>query len=227
MAKAKKTRKELLKEPDEFITTTGKLIRWAVKYQTQLTYGLIAVVVVAIGVSTYRYFNARAEAQAAQLLQTAMAKYEKLQADKPPAEVYAAVSEDFKTIVNKYGNKKNGKIARLRFADISYEAGELKQALLLYEKALSQFELFPMLRNQILTNLAMTNYQLGDDAAAIGYFEKIVAEQTTANKDAALFHLGSLYARTGQKDKSQAAYDQLLSQFEESDYRELIPSGGG
>ena len=69
MAKVKKTRKELLKEPDEFITTTGKLIRWAVKYQTQLTYGLIAVVVVAIGVSTYRYFNARAEAQAAQLLQ--------------------------------------------------------------------------------------------------------------------------------------------------------------
>lgn len=227
MAKLKKTRKELLKEPDEFITTTGKIIRWAVKYQTQLTYALIAVVVVALGVSTYRFFNARAEAQAAQLLQAAMAKYEQLQADKSPAEVYAAVSEDFKAIVSKFGNKKNGKMAQLRFANISYEAGELKQALLLYEKALSQFEPFPLLRNQILTNLAMTNYQLGDDAAAIGYFEKIVAEQTTANKDAALFHLGSLYARSGQKDKSQAAYDQLLSEFEDSDYRELIPNGGG
>ena len=98
-------------------------------------------------------------------------------------------------------------MARLRFADISYEAGELKQALLLYEKALSQFELFPTAAEPDIDNLAMTNYQLGDDAAAIGYFEKIVAEQTTANKDAALFHLGGLYARTGKKEKSQAAYD--------------------
>ena len=225
MARVKKTRKELLKEPDEFITTTGKIIKWSVKHQTHLTYGLIAVVVVALGISTYRFFSARAETQAALLLQQAMVKYENLQADKQPAEVYAAVSGDFQAILEKYGNKKNGKMARLRFANISYEAGELKQALVLYEKALPQFELFPLLQNQILSNLAMTNFQLGEDAAAVSYFEKIVANQTAVNKDEALFHLGGLYARTGMKEKSQAAYDRLLNEFEESDYRELVPKG--
>jgi predicted negative regulator of RcsB-dependent stress response len=223
VAKIKKTRKELLKEPDEFITTTGKLIQWAIKNQTRLTYGLAVVVIVALGISTYRFFSLRAEAQAAQLLQQAMTKYEKLRADKPPAEVYGAVSEDFQTILDKYGSKKSGKLAGLRFANISYDAGELKKAVALYEKALPQFELFPLLHDQILNDLAMANFQLGEDKAAIGYFEEIVADAKSVNKDEALFHLGSLYARTGQKDRSRAAYDRLLSEFENSSYKDLVP----
>jgi hypothetical protein len=39
----------------------------------------------------------------------------------------------------------------------------------------------------------------------------------------ALFHLGDLYARAGQQDKSRAAYDRLLNDFAESTYSELVP----
>lgn len=225
MAKTKKTRKELLKEPDEFITTTGKLIQWAVKHQAQLTYGLIAVVVIILGVSTYRFFSARAETQAGLLLQQAVAKYDQLKADKKPAEVYAAVSADFNAIISDYGNKNNGKMARLRFANICYEAGEFKQSVTLFEKALPHFEKYPLIRSQILSSLAMANFHMGEDSAAIGYFEQVVSSPLNVNKDEALFHLGELYARAGQKDKSQAAYERLLNDYAESTYRDLVPNG--
>ena len=39
MAKQKRvTRKQLLKEPDEFITTTGRIIAWGRKYTRQVAY---------------------------------------------------------------------------------------------------------------------------------------------------------------------------------------------
>jgi hypothetical protein len=74
--KRKKTRKELLKEPDEFMTLTGKVIGFAVEHKTQLTYGLgiihktqltyglgiiLALVIIVSGV---RFFSIRAEKKA-------------------------------------------------------------------------------------------------------------------------------------------------------------------
>jgi predicted negative regulator of RcsB-dependent stress response len=223
VAKVKKTRKELLKEPDEFITTTGKLIQWAVKHQSQLTYALLAVVVIALGISTYRFFSVRSENRAALLLQQAVAKYDELKKDRPPAEAYAAVSSDFALIIDDYGNKQNGKIAGLRFANICYEAGEVEKSVALFEKALSDFEAYPLIRNQILISLAMAHLRLGEDSAAIGHFEQIVNGSLDANKAVALFHLGDLYARAGQEDKSRAAYKRLLDDFAESTYSELVP----
>ena len=69
----------------------------------------------------------------------------------------------------------------------------------------------------------MANFHLGEDAAATGYFEQIVESPIDFDKDEALFHLGHLYARAGQKDKSRAAYDRLLSEYKESTYKDLVP----
>ena len=57
--KIKKTRKELLKEPDEFITISGKLIGFMVAYKNQLTYALGIIVALALIFSGYRFFSIR------------------------------------------------------------------------------------------------------------------------------------------------------------------------
>ena len=49
--KRKKTRKELLKEPDEFITLSSKLIGFGVEHKNQLIYGLGIIVALALIVS--------------------------------------------------------------------------------------------------------------------------------------------------------------------------------
>ena len=58
MAGKKITRKQLLKEPDEFITTTGKVIRFFRENQKQMTLGgIILGAVLAAGILGYSYFH--------------------------------------------------------------------------------------------------------------------------------------------------------------------------
>ena len=54
--KRKKTRKELLKEPDEFMTISGKLIGFAVDHKNQLTYALGIIVALALIFSGISFF---------------------------------------------------------------------------------------------------------------------------------------------------------------------------
>ena len=117
--KRKKTRKELLKEPDEFITLSGKLIGFAVEHKTLLTYSIAIILALAVIATGIRFFSIRAENKAAALLDNSLTKYQSLENEKKaPEEVYGAVSSDFQLILDKYGSKESGKIARLTFANI-------------------------------------------------------------------------------------------------------------
>ena len=66
--KRKKTRKELLKEPDEFLTISAKLIGLAREHQTQLAWALGAIFFLALVVSGFRLYLIRAESNASALL---------------------------------------------------------------------------------------------------------------------------------------------------------------
>ena len=138
--KIKKTRKELLKEPDEFITISGKLIGFIVDHKNQLTYALGIIVALALIFSGYRFFSIRSENKASALLDQGLAKYEKYKNDKQPVEAYDQVSADFQLIIDKYSSKQSGKIARLTYANICYEAGKYEQAIELYKRSLKEFE---------------------------------------------------------------------------------------
>ena len=84
--KIKKTRKELLKEPDEFMTISGKFIGFIVEYKNQVTYALGIIVALALIFSGYRFFSIRSENKASALLGQGLAKYEKLKNDKQPVK---------------------------------------------------------------------------------------------------------------------------------------------
>ena len=209
--KVKKTRKELLKEPDEFITLTGKLIRFATDHKTKLTYGLGIILALAIIISGMRFFSIRAENKASALLEQSMAEYSNLQANKKPEEVYTGVSGSFQTILKKYGTKSNGKLARLIYANICYDAGNYQQAIDLYNTSLNDFANHPMILHQVLSSLGYAYEQKQDYATAVSYFEKISAAPEQILRDEALFHLGRLYNKLGQPEKSKETYNKLVS----------------
>jgi tetratricopeptide (TPR) repeat protein len=223
MAKAyRKTRKELLKEPDEFMTISGKLIGIAVDHKTQISYAVMAIVALALIISGYRFFSIRSENRAAALLDQGLVKYEKSQTDKNPAKAYADVSGDFDLILDKYGSKKSGKIAKLTFANICYEAGKYGQAIELYQSALKDFETHPAIYNQVLNSLGYAHEQQEDYAGAVQYFEKLSQTQKTALRGEALFNLGRLYDKLGQIEKSKAAFNKILSDHQDFIYIDLV-----
>ncbi len=220
--KQKKTRKELLKEPDEFMTLTGKVIGFAVDHKTQLTYGLGIVLALVIIISGIRFFSIRAEKNAALMLSQSLAAYENLKNQKSPEELYSAVSGGFKNIVQKYGGKDSGRLARLVYANICYDAGRYKEAIELYDAALKDFETHAMIYSQILNNLGYAYEQQKDYAAAVNYFEKISEAPQQILRDEALFSLGRLYAKLGQPEKSKAAYQKIVSDYPDFIYIDMV-----
>jgi tetratricopeptide (TPR) repeat protein len=220
--KRKKTRKELLKEPDEFLTLSSKLIRLAIDYKTHLTYALGTILIIAVIISGIRFFSIRSENNASALLDESLTKYNNLKAEKKPAEVYDEISADFQFIFNKYDGKDSAKLARLIYANICYNAGKYKQAIELYKTALTEFAEYPVIHHQILSNIGYAYEQEKDYSTAVGYFEKISSAPELMMRDEALFHLGRLYDKLGQNEKSREAYNKILTDHQDFIYIDLV-----
>jgi predicted negative regulator of RcsB-dependent stress response len=222
MAKKRVTRKQLLKEPDEFITFTGKLIQFGRKYDKQITYAACAFFIVIIVLAALRFFSNRAENTASDLLRQAMQKYETLRNDTDAAQAYMKTKPDFENILEKYANKHAGKMAGVVYANLSYEAGETDIAIQLYEKALDDTVDGGGYRNLILSSLGYAYEQKKDIQTAVNYFERIAGNENPVAKDVALFNLGRLYETLGDSEKSRAAYNRLVSDYQDSVYYELV-----
>lgn len=219
MAKKRLTRKQLLKEPDEFITLTGRVISWSRRNSRRLTYGTCAVLTVIFVVAVYYYYQQSRARSAAVLLGEGLARYQS--AAKSPADNLAAASEDFKKLIDHYGDSPAGRFGRVVFAHYNLVAGLSGDALTLYQNAQRVFGSDPSLTNIVLNGLGCAHEQKGEIAAAIGAFEKIAQGRSAIFKDSALFHLGRLYEQTGKSDESVKAYGRLNSDFPNSIFAPL------
>ena len=222
MAATKKSRKELLKKPDEFITFTGKAIRFFSDHQKPISYALCAIVAVALIILGYRFFAQRAEAKAFSMLEQTMIKYETQKNASSADEAYKSVSPEFQSIIEKYGGNAGGKLARASYANISYDAGDYNKAIELYKRALNDFKDHPMVYHLILSGLGYAYVQMGDNTNAAMYFEQIVSSKDASNRDEALFNLGILYEKIGDTDKSNHAFKQILSSYPNSMYFNIV-----
>lgn len=222
MAKKRITRKELVKEPDEFITLTGQMIRWARDNTRPLTYGVCAFIAVILLVSAYRFYSTQREQAAATLLSQTRAAYQAAEkADKDPVKALAVAKPDFERLVSEYGHWSAGRLGRLLYAHAALAGHAPDEAIALYKEALHDFENDPALANSILNGLASAYAEKGDTATAIAQLERIVAGSGTVLKDVALFQLGSLYRSAGETEKSQKAYIRLSTDFPDSIYADI------
>jgi tetratricopeptide (TPR) repeat protein len=221
VAAAKKvTRKELLKEPDEFLTLSSRALGWAASHRREINTAVSAVLALALVVSGYLYYTNRQEAQAGELFGQALAKYDRLAADK--AQAVREVSPDFRRITGEYGGTANGRMAGLVYANLCYQAGDYAQAAELYKASLDRFADQPLIRFQILKSLGYTYEGLKEPAAALPYFERALAVADKALQDDLLFQIGDLAARLGNKAKSEETFKRLLSEFGDSPYANLV-----
>ena len=110
----------------------------------------------------------------------------------------------------------------MSYANISYNAGDYQKAIELYKPALNDFKDHPLVYNFILSGLGYAYQQLGDDRNAAMYFEKVASITDSNIRDEALFNLGLLYERSGDRDKSYQAFQQILSNFPNSIYFDIV-----
>jgi tetratricopeptide (TPR) repeat protein len=218
MAKKKVTRKELLNEPDEFITFSAKLLKIMATYKVQLLYAVGLLILIGIIFSGINYFSYRSEGQAFAMLEKTMKNYEVSLKKNGSEKAFTEVKNDFVKIIDKYSGNRGGKIARIEFANISINAGDTDGAIDLYRKALKDFSDDQTVKNIILSNLGYAYEEKNDLKSAVKYFEMIVSEPDTFLKDEALFNLGRIYAAMGNEKMSRDAYKKIVSEFAGSFY---------
>ena len=223
MAKKKKiTRKMLLNKPDEFITLTSRLFALAIKYKTQISYGLSVLIVFVIAVASFSYFSHKAETRAFDMLEQGIQKYTTIMKNDGQDKAYLAVEKDFQMILDKYSKKDAGKLTKVVYANICYNSGNFDRAIALYNKALHDFKANRSYKNIILSSLGYSYEGNKDYKSAIKYFEMIASGSDSIMKDEALFNLGRLYAATGNYGSSKEAYNKIISEFPDSIYIKLV-----
>ena len=222
MAKAQKqSRKKLLKEPDEFYTLSARLFSYALEHKFQLLGALGGVILIVLIITGSRFYLHRQTQSAFTSLQTAWAAYESQKDSSDPVQAYPKVQQDFVQIIQNYSGRAGGKFARLVYANISLEAGDVDTAIENYEAALNDFD-DPLLRALILQNLGYAYEKKKDYEAAAEYFEKMIGDDSSALSNDALFHLGRIYAKLGESEKSRDAYSRMLAGNRGSIYKEMV-----
>ncbi|MBW2573355.1 MAG: tetratricopeptide repeat protein, partial [Deltaproteobacteria bacterium] len=196
--KKPRTRKQLLKEPDEFMTFAGKAISFVTGHQKQISYTLCAMVAIVLIFFGYRFFAQRAETKTFSILAQTQSKYETLKKTSSAAEAYSQVSEAFQSIIKKYGGNAGGKLARVIYANISYDARQYEKAIALYKQSLNDFKDDKLVYNLILSSLGYAYQQVEDEQNATAYFEKAASATDSPIREEALFNLGLLYEKLGE-----------------------------
>jgi len=224
MAK-KKSRKKLLKEPDEFMTITGNLFRFANTHRVKLVWsgsGIVLLILIFLGA---KFFSARAEKRAATILEKTMTRYEKILQENELPKAYRDMGKDFGQILKRYSKTGAGKIATLLYANMCFKADEVDKAITLYRKALQYFSDSPSLKNIILSGLAHSYQKKKDDEHAIEYFKMIVSGPDSTMKDEALFNLGQIYGKKGDMNQKRDVLQQIISDHSDSIYIEMAKEG--
>ncbi len=224
----KVTRKQLLKEPDEFLSFSVKMFNFAVQYKTQVLSVFGGVILVILVISGFSYYSHKKASEALAQLQTSWNRYESLRAEKGPIEAYQSVGPEFEKILAEHDGQPGGKAARVILANISFNAGESDKAIALYEAALKDFA-EPFYRGQIWNGLGYAHEAKGEFGKAAEYFESTAAGTSEILKGEALFNLGRMHSALGNNEKSLNAYRKVIADHPDSLYADLARerTGGG
>ncbi len=225
MAKKRKikiSRKQLLNEPDEFITFSSKLLKFIIDHKSQIAAAVSVIFLVLLAFSGWRYFLNKAENKASISLERNITRYESVKVKEGANKAYLEVEKDFQLLLKKYSGRYGGKLARIIFANICYHAEKLDEAIALYEKSLRDFNDKPFIKNLILNSLGYAYEKKKDYAGAVQYFEMTVQGPQSDLQNEAWYNLGRLYSLEGDQEKSLQAYSKIVSDFTNSMYFDLV-----
>lgn len=124
---AKKSRKELLKTPDDFLTFTEKASRWVIKNQRRLTIGMVAVLVVVGVVFALVSYNKSHQRSGAVAYGKAFFNYQEALANPSPA-AWAQLVASLNTVSSEYASTYSGKLASLNMAAVLINLGDYAKA---------------------------------------------------------------------------------------------------
>ncbi len=218
MAEKKLSRKELLKEPDEFLTITGKVIEYTRDYPKTVAAGIALVVIVLLaGAGVYYYYKNR-EAKSHELIEQVWRDYEvAVQSPRQPTpEKLDQLFAEFNAMAKQYKSLPAGEIALLYSGHVLYAKGDFKGALQRYEAMQSTNLVKNGLGPLVLYHIAMCRFHLKEYDRAVMLFDQLSKDINSPYRREAYGTIARIYELMGKNKEAIQAYRQYLKMFPEA-----------
>jgi len=225
MAKKKKiTRKQLLKEPDEFLVFSRRLFNYAMDNFQYVMIGLGGIILIALIVLGIRALGISSENKGAIKFSEAKdAYYQTLATDPQNIEAaYTTAQPAFEETLNDYGKTVSGKMAYIMYANICYDAGRYNKAIELYEKAMNFFDKSSSFYPLLQYNLGYAYVANQDYEKALTILERDAFSPDGLLKDDVLFLLGLVYERMGKNEKRDQIFEMIKIGNEEALFYNIV-----
>ena len=213
MAAQKKSisRKELLKKPDEFITTSNKIANWVTAHYQKVIWVGAVVVLVAGAFFGYRAYAAHQEKQGREAYFAAL--------ELP--EITQKITK-LTAITTDYPRTSGAQKAWISLGHLYYQQKDFTRALTAYRSALSRGKLLPEFQSLINESLAYVLEEKGDLKGAADTFSQILKGPDPLVKENAHLNLARVFVKLGQTKEAKSAYQDFLKAFPNSTYAPLV-----
>ncbi len=211
--KQKVTRKELLNEPDKFMTFTGKVLEFIRKNERKLWTALVVLVSLVLVAAGARFYLTRRQNNAFMELSKARDQYSQaLDSGKGVPEAVSAVE----AVMKKYPRTDAANVAAGLLGHLYIREGQYDKAIEAFGKAGGKVKAEGVSRSLIDSGLAYAYEGKKDYSKALEYFTRLSADEKSPVREDAALALGRIYAELKQPDKSRKAYEDFLKKFPDS-----------
>lgn len=199
---AKLDRKKLLKEPDEFLTVSDRVVKWGkVNLKLLVVTGSALVLAISLTLGIQTYLNHRAN-QAGQALAAVFDDFIACLVGQADAAQVEAASKGLSQVVEQYGATEAGMQARLALGELWLRQGQAEKA----EKALASLSEEPDLPSTMaplaLAALGRSQEQRSKYAEAAEAYAN--AAKAAGPQQAAIYRLDRARVLEGVGDKAKA-----------------------
>ncbi|MBI5569930.1 MAG: tetratricopeptide repeat protein [Desulfomonile tiedjei] len=218
MAERRITRKELLKEPDEFLTTSGMVVQYVRTNPKPFIAGCVVFVIALVAVIGFLTMRKHQEARSLLVFEQAMREYHNVlgSGEQVAPEEFDTVLKQFQTVAADYGSFPAGEMALLYTGHVLYRKGDFKGALEQYQRAQATGLVKSGLGPLILYHIASTRLALKEYEAAAGLFQQLSEDTNSPYRREASITIARIYEMTGKSKEAAQAYKQYLKMFPEA-----------
>jgi predicted negative regulator of RcsB-dependent stress response len=218
VAEKKISRKELLKEPDEFLTTSAKVIGYTRENPRQVTTGVIIAVVCLVGALGWYGFRKHQDVKSLQMFDKAFRQYHEVlfSSETQAPEQLDKLLTEFEAVARDYGSLPAGEMAQLYCGHVLYKKGDFKGALDRYERLRSSELTKRSLEPLVMYHVAMTRFALQDYEQAESVFTQLSKDTNSPYRREAFAAIAHIYESMGKNKEAAQAYKQYLKMFPEA-----------
>jgi predicted negative regulator of RcsB-dependent stress response len=195
---AQMKRKDLLKGPDEFVTTTSSVLVWIKEHPAQFAAGALIILCILAGGYGFSYWKTSRE-------HTAMNEYVKATDD---SQLTLKVAQDF-------SDTKAGKLAKLRLARMAFDQGDGKMALSHANEFMDSWSRKDALHWQAALIIAGTHINQKEPAKAVGLLDECIDSASTDLRDQALFLKASALITLGKPAEARQVLNAVSENYQE------------